>query len=589
MKLKFEILFPITIILSFFLNSCNQKVNLDEYKIWHKVELSFTGPNCSELGTPNPFTDYRLDAKFISPSGKEFSVPGFFAADGNAAETNAELGNIWKVRFTPNESGVWSYSVRFIKGNLIAADLTGGESGGYFDKSEGEFRIVKDNNSDPKDFRNKGKLVYTDEPFLRFIGSGEYYIKGGANSPEVLLEYSEFDNTPSLRKYLDHIKDWKEGDPLWGSGKGKGIIGVVNYLSSLGVNSFYFLTMNAYGDGKNAWPWIDKDSVYNYDCSKLEQWSILFDHMISKGIMPHFVLTETENESMFEIKELGSNSGFAKSRKIYFREMIARFGYLCAVTWNIGEENGWEDGEGYLLANSDDQRRLFAEYLRKLTYYNDHITIHNGPSTDDYIFDELLQNNRISGPALQWDYGNEIYSKVLEWRTKSDQNGNNWVINMDEPWIHQATDSVDVWRKEIVWSTFMAGGAGIELYIGAGLDLVVENFREYEDYYKTMAIAVQFFRDYVPFWNLKPSHSFVKNIPVLLLESKYYVLYLKNGGSKFVKLPNQNYEVNWFNPRSGGQLLKGSILEINGGELTSIGEPPKEKNRDWICLIKAKW
>jgi len=39
-------------------------------------------------------------------------------------------------------------------------------------------------------------------------------------------------------------KDWQSGDPDWGNGKGKAIIGALNYLASQHVNSIYFLPMN---------------------------------------------------------------------------------------------------------------------------------------------------------------------------------------------------------------------------------------------------------------------------------------------------------------------------------------------------------
>lgn len=556
-----------------------------DLKVWHKIEIEFKGPNSSELEKPNPFRDYRLDVVFTNPSGKQFNVPGYYAADGNSSETSASSGKVWKVVFTPDEEGLWNYVVSFVTGEYIAAELSGGESAGYFDGQSGEFTVLANDNTVSLDFRSKGKLVYVDEPFLQFSGSKEYFIKGGANSPEVLLEYSEFDNTPSSRIYSKHISDWIKGNPTWQNGKGRGIIGSINYLSKLGVNSFYFLTMNAYGDGKNAWPWIHQDSVGRYDCSKLDQWGIIFDHMITMGIMPHFVLTETENESMFEILEYGRAEGFANSRKIYFREMIARYGYLSSVTWNIGEENGWADGDSFLIANTDIQRQQFAKRLRELTYYNDHITVHNGPSWDDYIYDQLLENNSITGPALQWDYGTKIYDKVLEWTSNSTENGNNWVVCMDEPWINDAVDSLDVWRKEIVWGAYMAGGAGVELYVGAGEDLLIQDFSVFKKYYETTTLALDFFRSHVPFWKLKPAKSFVKNAWTLLQNDSNYVFYLKEGGSTSVELPAGEYDVNWFNPRIGGKLLEGSVTKLIGGKLASIGVAPFDTLNDWVCLI----
>jgi hypothetical protein len=62
------------------------------------------------------------------------------------------------------------------------------------------------------------------------------------------------------------VKDWKSGDPSWKGGKGKGIIGALNYLAAKGVNSVYFLTYNIDGgDGRDTWMWTDVDTRDRYD------------------------------------------------------------------------------------------------------------------------------------------------------------------------------------------------------------------------------------------------------------------------------------------------------------------------------------
>lgn len=83
-----------------------------ELKKWHKVTFTFDGPELSETAaTPNnPFKDYRADITFKSPSGKTYKVPGYFAADGNAAETSATSGNKWRAHFAPDEIGTWTYT-----------------------------------------------------------------------------------------------------------------------------------------------------------------------------------------------------------------------------------------------------------------------------------------------------------------------------------------------------------------------------------------------------------------------------------------------------------------------------------------------
>ena len=63
-----------------------------ELKKWHKVTVDFSGPKTSETANPNPFTDYRLDVTFRNGK-KRYVVPGYYAADGNAAETGATSGS----------------------------------------------------------------------------------------------------------------------------------------------------------------------------------------------------------------------------------------------------------------------------------------------------------------------------------------------------------------------------------------------------------------------------------------------------------------------------------------------------------------
>jgi hypothetical protein len=70
-----------------------------DLKLWHKINITLMGPQSSESGTPNPFRDYRLDVLFLGPSGQTYRVPGYYAADGNAAESGAVSGNKWRVCF----------------------------------------------------------------------------------------------------------------------------------------------------------------------------------------------------------------------------------------------------------------------------------------------------------------------------------------------------------------------------------------------------------------------------------------------------------------------------------------------------------
>ncbi|MBI1897066.1 MAG: DUF5060 domain-containing protein, partial [Acidobacteria bacterium] len=52
-----------------------------ELKRWHRVTLTFDGPQSGEDATPNPFRNYRLNVTFThKASGKSYTAPGYYAA-----------------------------------------------------------------------------------------------------------------------------------------------------------------------------------------------------------------------------------------------------------------------------------------------------------------------------------------------------------------------------------------------------------------------------------------------------------------------------------------------------------------------------
>ena len=155
--------------------ACSDRSSVEisgELKTWHKITLTFKGPLTSEYDTVNPFTDYRLDVEF-SNGPQKYMVPGYYAADGNAAETSAGSGDEWRVHFSPPSEGTWTYTARFLKGRDIAIsdDINRGERC-YFNGSTGTFIIQKTDKPAP-DFRSKGRLQYTGTHFLRFAGTNE--------------------------------------------------------------------------------------------------------------------------------------------------------------------------------------------------------------------------------------------------------------------------------------------------------------------------------------------------------------------------------------------------------------------------------
>ena len=295
-----------------------------ELKKWHKVTLTFNGPVTSENADLNPFRDYRFNVVFLhTASGELFKIPGYFAADGNAAETSATSGNKWRVHFAPPKTGEWKYTVDFRKGKFAAISYKSGkgESGGFMDTSEGAF-VVAESDKKVIDNRAKGRLILDGTRYLKYAETGKPMLKVGPDAPENFLAFADFDGTfhsdghkdDLVKTWEPHLNDWKVGDPTWKNNKGKALIGAVNYLASKGMNVFSFLTLNIGGDDQNVFPYVDYDTFDRFDCSKLDQWEIIFEHADKLGMFLHFKTLEAENQGLLDNGAIGAHT------KLYYRE-----------------------------------------------------------------------------------------------------------------------------------------------------------------------------------------------------------------------------------------------------------------------------
>lgn len=581
------------------------------YKKWHTVELSFEGPQTSETASDNPFLNYRLSVEFKHKE-TQYTIRGFYAADGNASETGEGKGNIWKVRFAPDLLGQWSYSAVLHHGDAIALedDSQQGESV-TISSAEGSF-IITESDKDGVDFRANGRLEAF-KGYYKFQNSDNYWLKGGTNSPENLLGYVDFDDTYRIKasnkegeasttgeihSYEPHLKDWRIGDPEWKNGKGKSLIGALNYLASMGMNSSYFLTMNILGDGKDVWPYVSPKDVTRFDVSKLAQWEIVFQHMQAKGILLHMVLQETENETMLDKGDTGP------MRQLYFREMIARFGHHLALNWNLGEENGpasWSP-----VAQNDRQRKAMAKFLKDNDPYKHPVLLHTHSHNPDrsQILDSIVGFKYVDGLSLQQDKREFVSEVIQEWKAKSKATGHDWLITMDEigMWHTAALPDAqdpnhDTLRQYALWGTLLSGGAGVEWYFGAKHphnDLTSEDWRQRNRLWELTNNAVTFFQEHLPYWKMQPEHKLINSPSAYCFRKTghIYAIYLSKSGQQTIDLTaaKGEYTVQWFNPLKGGELQVGSIEKIKGGGVRKLGKQPSgveySNKQDWVCLVK---
>ncbi len=569
-----------------------------ELKKWHRVTLTLAGPETSENAEPNPFRDYRLRVTF-SQGDRRCTIPGFFAADGNAAESGAESGNCWRVHFTPDAEGTWQWKASFRAGADVAVseDPRAGKPVAP-DGAEGTLQVAA-SDKQGRDFRARGALRYVGEHYLQFAESKEFFIKGGADSPENFLGYADFDGTRStapkkarkgealprgLHQYKPHMRDWRSGDPTWRGGKGKGIVGAVNYLASQGMNSVYFLTMNVGGDGRDVWPWIEPDVRDRFDCSKLDQWEIVFSHMDREGIQLHVITQEQENDQLLDGGELGP------LRRLYYRELIARFAHHPAVVWNLGEEN----------TNTDAQRKAFCRYFAALDAYGHPVVVHTFPGKYDQVYKPLLGDKTFYGPSLQMGNMQATHAETRKWVERSAAAGRKWMVCLDE--IGPAHTGVkpdaddpghDEVRHHALWGNLMAGGAGCEWYFGykyAHNDLNCEDFRSRQAMWDQTRYALEFFQQHLPFPRMVPADELTeaKDDFCLAAKGEVYAIYLPHGGGTEILLPEGRFEVKWYDPRGGGELLDGPVRAVTGPGRRAVGKPPADAGKDWVVLVRKR-
>ena len=612
--MKFFVFFGV---LFFMLCSCTEANKTKGYiiegglKKWQPITITFDGPQVSEVDTINPFLDYSLLVNF-SNGTEDYSVHGYFAADGDAANSGADKGNKWQVKFAPDKVGSWKFDAYLMEGkNIAIKEFTLPKKNKDLWNINGSF-IVQQVDSTAVGFYKTGKLSYVNQHYLVEGETQKAFLKNGVGSPETFLAYHEFDGTfknggavtptliDGLHQYAPHAKDWKEDDPTWGDEKGKAIVGALNYLASKGMNSLYFLTMNVHGDGDNVWPWIAPEEQTRYDISKLAQWEKVFTHMDNLGIAMNVFTQETENDTILNKGKLGLE------RKLYYKELVARFGHHLGVVWNLGEETN----------RTTEQLKSYASYIRSIDPYNHPIAVHNhvrvtgermeGRPLDPIkeTFTPLLGYKHFEVPSLQMYDTTEVHQEVKKWRDLSESKKRPWVVYLDEigHWnIGVTTDSAannnyNMVMRSSLWGSLMAGAAGTSWYFG-GLDvpnndMAAEDFRVRDRWWTISSNANQFFNQHLPFSEMRGHDELLSNKKAFCFAKKdeIYVVYLPKGEQTDLQIGDGAFTIAFFDPMEGGMLYDKQnegwkITKPNSVELSAYNGL---KDKDWVIVIARK-
>jgi hypothetical protein len=292
----------------------------------------------------NPFTDVVLDAVFSAPSGRKVAFFGFYDGDGNGGQH----GNVWKLRFMPDEAGEWSYIYCFSDGTPGA---------------EGRFVCVKDG-ARPGPLRVDGtRFVHPDS---RTFQPRSYY-------------YSEAfcGDWTAVSKGIEAFFPKKRGFNWCCTTFWQGPLLKNHKWNALPYNGFHPIHGGDY-TVLDLGSWRHVDEVLG----ELEKRSVIWFNF--DGFVPNVGGTMSSGQRLdFD------------GQRAYIRNAVARLAPYWNVTWNIAFE--WHE---FMKA---DQVAQLVDYVRTIDPWKHPVTVHDqGKLTSA---EEAIKNLHVDFVTLQYDAG----------------------------------------------------------------------------------------------------------------------------------------------------------------------------------------
>ncbi len=314
--------------------------NADTIGVYDKFEI---GLNLKAEFT-NPFNPAEIDiaAVFTAPSGKQWSIYGFY---------NYSSGTAWKVRFSPDETGNWTY-------NLQVTDKNGKTT-----TEPKAFTVIKSSNNGPlRIAANKRYLEYNNG--APFYGVGFWYNDGytGFNSGQVKADV--LDNLKKLG--VNFTSTFISPLETLGSGLGRydqNICGRIDELlksceerdMQLSLNIWFhaFLSETVWGGGNVRWyvnPYQQITAAKDFYRSK-EAWDYqekLYRYFIarwgySRSLAAWFIIDEVNGTDGWVSGDSATAFKWARNVHNFFKKNDP-YQHLTTGTRSGGVNEFWHEG-----------------------------------------------------------------------------------------------------------------------------------------------------------------------------------------------------------------------------------------------------
>lgn len=521
----------------------------------------------------NKFTDVELLVDYTAPSGRNIGFRGFFDGDGKGGGDKS-TGNVWKMRFMPDEVGTWKYTWRW-------SDGTVGGTGSFESTADNAGKgIIKAYAENPHWFAYNG----TEPVWLK-----SYYETGHGGIAQDFDWMTENVFQPLIDHGYNHLQ--------------------VNWLMSLCCYQQYYrdgpepstLNLDLYENGKVS-------STMNLNVWKLmeRRMAWLNDRDIGVHMFLGFDGSRNNGPRWEDLSERG--------KEFYVKYSVARLAPFANLAgWNFV----WEV-EGNRETHELGLARLLAKYdvFDHLRTYEDEMPREHHYDKDVYTF-AAVENHKIVAP----DKDLERYNY---WRTPWTHYMASLLGYVGKP-VYMSEGNA-LWRRywqertgatqdelrQAAWATTMAGASfnwnghssEYDLYAHGQTGLPFDRQNEYRKSERYVEIIARVMNDEVEFHKLTPqSDQLTGHDPfrvfALAEEDRQYVVFSMYGEPFSLFLGEGEYANNvWIDTKTGQQRAvkkvtgHGALEVVSGGGGNRETRPPSVDfvppgiDTDWVLVLR---
>ncbi|MBN2180663.1 MAG: DUF5060 domain-containing protein [Sedimentisphaerales bacterium] len=531
--------------------------NVPEVGLYRVFEVQIR----NEKSYENKLADVDLTVTYTSPSGKVVNFWGFFDGDGRGGGNLAE-GNIWKLRFMPDELGKWSYVYRW------SDDTPGGE---------GEFVAVE---------RGAGKGV------LKAYRDNPYWFAYNGTEPVWLKSYYETGHGVIGQDFSWVVEN------VYGKFIQNGYNHLqVNWLLSLCCFQQYYLDgpepetldLMLYQEGKAS-------STMNLDVwHRIERHlGFLNDHNVGAHMFLGFDGAKNRGPRWDRLSE--------SEKDFYVRYVVSRLApYANLAGWNfVWEVSG--DREQYELG----LMRLIQKYdvFEHLRTYEDEMPRDNEYDRPEYTF-AAVENHLIAAGSknLERHYWKEPWTHHMA-VIQSYKGKPVYMSEGNALWRrywHERTGATQDDLRRAAWAC-VTGGASFnwnghlkeyELYAGGPTGLPFNEENLYKDSEKYVDIIARVMNEEVAFYRMTPQDGLLKKhdamrVWVLAEQGKQYLVFASHGEPFGIVLTAGDYTNNIWLDAKTGEKRKVDSISVSADNKEPVMFRPPNRDTDWILILRTE-